>query len=71
MRIAVELFQTRCTDGTPRRLSAPSMTSSWYSDPRCISSSDTATSRTAGVMPSPSWAVSMTSMGRTRLPPAS
>ena len=33
------MFDQRAfTDGTPRRVSASSITSSWYSDPRCTSS---------------------------------
>ena len=35
------LLQRAFTLGTPRRVSASSMTSSWYSEPRCTSSTDT------------------------------
>ena len=37
------MFDQRAfTDGTPRRVSASSITSSWYSDPRWTSSTATA-----------------------------
>ena len=39
--------QRALTDGTPRRVSASSMTSSWYSDPRCTSSTAVAPVTTA------------------------
>ncbi len=36
------LLHRALTDGTPRRVSASSITSSWYSEPRCTSSTLTA-----------------------------
>ena len=56
--------------GAPRRTAASSMTSSWYSVARCVSSQTTATSVTPGARGSPSWAASRVSIGRNRLPPA-
>ncbi len=70
-RIATLLPHTACALGTPRRTSASSMTSSWYSEPRCVSSSAAAAEMTSSVAPSPNCAVSSASIGRTRLPPAS
>ena len=71
VRIATELPHTVCALGTPRRRSASSMTSSWYSEARWVISMAWAAVTTSSVTPSPSWAVSSVSMGRTRLPPAS
>jgi hypothetical protein len=71
VRIATELPHTVCALGTPRRIWASSMTSSWYSDARCVISTASAAVMTDGLLPVPSWAVSRVSAGRMRLPPAS
>ena len=71
VRIATELPQTVCAVGTPRRICASSMTSSWYSEATWVISTAWAAVMTAGLLPVPSCAVSRASVGRTRLPPAS
>jgi cyclic beta-1,2-glucan synthetase len=48
-RIATMLFHRAFTLGTPRRVSASSITSSWYSEPRCTSSTATAPVTTSSV----------------------
>ena len=70
-RMACRLPHLALTVSTPRRVSASSITSSWYSDPRWTSSQATpprTTSSDAGVPPT--WAAVMATTGRRRLPPA-
>ena len=70
------LLQRAFTLGTPRRVSASSITSSWYSEPRCTSShGDGAGDRVGGCRrrSAPSvlaYAAQSVSVGRRRLPPA-
>ena len=47
VRIAIELFQRALADMAPRRSTASSMTSSWYSVDRWVSSMATAAGTTA------------------------
>ena len=73
-RIATMLLQRAFTDGTPRRVSASSMTSSWYSEPRCTSSTltapVTASDDAASPAPAAAYAAQRVSTGRIRFPPA-
>ena len=64
------LVQRLLALGAPRRTAASSMTSSWYSVARWVSSQTTAARVTSGASGSPSWAASRASIGRNRLPPA-
>src|SRR6266702_4337252 len=70
VRMATELFHWELTYGWPRRTRASSMTSSWNSVARWVSSIATAASMTRGSFGSPNCAASSTSMARKRLPPA-
>src|SRR6266571_5634202 len=70
VRMATELFHWELTDGWPRRTRASSMTSSWNSVARWVSSIATAAWMTRGSFGSPNCAASSTSMARNRLPPA-
>ena len=70
-RIAIELPQRELALGAPRRTSASSITSSWYSVPRWVSSTTTADWTTSPLPPVPNWAAIAASSGRNRLPPAS
>ncbi len=76
-RMATMLFHRAFTLGTPRRVSASSITSSWYSDPRCTSSTATApviASSEAGPGSLPvhpaAYAAQSAKVGRMRFPPA-
>ncbi len=71
VRIATELPHTSWAVGAPRRNGAESITSSWYSVARCVSSTTTAAWTTSGREASPRWAHSRVSSGRMRFPPAS
>ncbi len=69
------MFDQRAfTEGTPRRVSASSITSSWYSDPRWTSSTATApvttSSDTARFEPVAAYAAHNVNVGRIRFPPA-
>ena len=67
------LLQRAFTLGTPRRVSASSITSSWYSDPRWTSSTATApviAASVAGPTPWAAYPVQRVSAGRRRFPPA-
>src|SRR6202451_2611538 len=70
VRIATELLHRELADAWPRRTRASSMTSSWNSVARWVSSIATAASMTLGSLGSPNCAASSTSMARNRLPPA-
>ncbi len=72
VRIATELSQREFADSAPRRMDASSITSSWYSVARWISSTTAAaviTSSRSGC--GPTWAASSVNSGRNRFPPAS
>ena len=69
-RMASELSQRWFAEATPRRSAASSMTSSWYSVARWVSSTTTAASTMPARAGSPNCAASSTSSGRVRLPPA-
>ena len=71
VRIATVLSQRALALAAPRRSAASSITSSWYSVARWVSSTTTADGTTPGAVGSPNWAASSTSSGRERLPPAS
>src|SRR5579871_5295253 len=71
VKMATELLHRELTDGWPRRTSASSMTSSWNSVARWVSSMATAAWMTRGSFGSPNCAASRTSRARKRLPPAS
>src|SRR6478752_7259695 len=71
VKIAIELSQRALADLAPRRRSASSITSSWYSVARWISSTTadaTITSSASGRGPTP--AATSVNNGRNRLPPA-
>ena len=70
VRIATLLPYVTWAAGTPRRTGASSMTSSWYSDARCVVSTLTAALTTWSVTPLPSCAMRSVRVGRIRLPPA-
>ena len=65
------LSQRAFADGAPRRTGASSMTSSWYSVARWVSSTTTAAGTISGRVGSPKCAASSVTSGRNRLPPAS
>ena len=73
VRIATVLDHLMWLAGVPRRVSAASMTSSWYSVERCTSSTITPPEIRSGwvAWAPPSMPDSSTSIGRNRLPPAS
>jgi hypothetical protein len=70
VRIATLLVHRLFALGAPRRTAASSMTSSWYSVARWVSSQTTAARTTSAPDGSPSWAARRVSIGRNRLPPA-
>ena len=70
VRIATVLFQRAFADSCPRRTGASSMTSSWYSVARWVSSQTVAAATTSGRSGSPKCAESTVTSGRNRLPPA-
>ena len=70
VRIATVLSQREFALGAPRRTVASSITSSWYSVARWVSSTTTAAGTTRVGPRSPNCAASSTSSGRNRLPPA-
>ena len=72
-RMATMFDQRWLTLSTPRRVDASSMTSSWYSDPRCTSSTATAPVTTSSETGSPgpaAYPAHRARAGRIRLPPA-
>ena len=70
-RIAMELPQRALALCAPRRTGASSITSSWYSVARWVSSTTVADSTTSALPPPPISAATAASSGRNRLPPAS
>jgi hypothetical protein len=71
VRIATVFVYRELALGAPRRTSASSMTSSWYSVARWVSSTTTAAGTTPAAPGSPKCAARIVSSGRNRLPPAS
>ena len=71
VRIATVLSQRALAEAAPRRRGASSITSSWYSVARWVSSTTTAEGTTPAASGSPNWEASRVSSGRKRLPPAS
>ena len=69
-RIATWLSHRAFAESAPRRREASSITSSWYSDARWVSSTTQAAVRTPSPSASAVSAASSTSRGRNRLPPA-
>jgi hypothetical protein len=70
-RMATKLPHLAFTDGTPRRVSASSITSSWYSEPIWTSSTEMPPVITSSVTTAPpAAAAAIATTGRNRFPPA-
>ena len=70
VRMAIVLSQRELAEGAPRRSGASSITSSWYSVARCVSSTMTAPGTMPTACGSPYCEATSASSGRNRFPPA-